>query len=884
MASPPAVLTQPWPLTGRHEDLEAILAALEDGCRASFVMGDAGTGKTRLAREVLRRAEVDGRIVAGATATESASSTPLGALAHLVPSGAVDSPPTIFAATQQAIQARTGGSALVLHVDDAHHLDPSSASLLVALAESGAVQLVVTMRPGHRVPDALASLRAGDGVTTTTRGSLDPVAIDTLLHRVLGGPLDGIAEAQLLHTSGGNPLYLRELVLGAVADGILSEVAGVWRLKGSFPASEALGDRVLGRVSELGDDARAALELVAVAEPIGLDLLETLVDAPLLEVLEDRALIRVEPDRRRNQVRLAHPVYGEILRSSIGRLRQRRLSRSLVDAVSATGARRAEDPARLVRWQIDAGITPDLDVVMAGARLARHHQDWSTAALLTGAAVAAGQLEAAAMLVEARYALGEFEEADEVAAEALARRAELSDEALVLLHRSLSAGLYFNRGDTDAAIALSGSLLDELRDPHQRELLTFIHAGNLSWAGRIRESVALVGDLIASDRDVVAAQAAIVLEFEGVLCGPLGRALELADEWFPRHLVLEDLGSTTGPGFHMVLKAAALTHMGRLDEARALATAGYEASVAGRVLNGQLWFAVNLGRIELLAGDAVTAERWYREQVALCRSSSWRRSITIALSGLAIALAQQGDAAGAAAAIAERDASGFAFVESFAIDAARGTAWARSAAGDPAGARAALAEAIEVAEAAGMTAVAAIGRLDALRLGDTAQAAGLSAAADVVDSPLISLAARWTASPNDAAVLEEVGTGLESLGALVIAAEAFARAVDAHKRSGEQRRAAAAQQRADELLRRCRGAAPSPALAAVDAVVPLTAREREIALLVADGLSSKEVAERLFLSSRTVSNHLQNAYAKLGISKRTELAAALGRAGDGGAA
>ena len=44
----------------------------------------------------------------------------------------------------------------------------------------------------------------------------------------------------------------------------------------------------------------------------------------------------------------------------------------------------------------------------------------------------------------------------------------------------------------------------------------------------------------------------------------------------------------------------------------------------------------------------------------------------------------------------------------------------------------------------------------------------------MVDSPLISLAARWAASPNDAAVLEEVGTGLESLGALVIAAEAFA--------------------------------------------------------------------------------------------------------------
>ena len=65
----------------------------------------------------------------------------------------------------------------------------------------------------------------------------------------------------------------------------------------------------------------------------------------------------------------------------------------------------------------------------------------------------------------------------------------------------------------------------------------------------------------------------------------------------------------------------------------------------------------------------------------------------------------------------------------------------------------------------------------------------------------------------------------------------------------------------------------------VDSVVPLTAREREIALLVAGGLATKEVAERLFLSARTVSNHLQNAYTKLGVSRRTELAEALGRAG-----
>jgi DNA-binding CsgD family transcriptional regulator len=111
----------------------------------------------------------------------------------------------------------------------------------------------------------------------------------------------------------------------------------------------------------------------------------------------------------------------------------------------------------------------------------------------------------------------------------------------------------------------------------------------------------------------------------------------------------------------------------------------------------------------------------------------------------------------------------------------------------------------------------------------------------------------------------------------MFAAEAFTAAATAWRKAGEQRRAAADEHRAAELART--HGTSTPALTTTDSVVPLTAREREIALLVAEGLSSKEVAERLFLSARTVSNHLQNAYAKLGITKRAELATALTRLG-----
>jgi DNA-binding CsgD family transcriptional regulator len=67
----------------------------------------------------------------------------------------------------------------------------------------------------------------------------------------------------------------------------------------------------------------------------------------------------------------------------------------------------------------------------------------------------------------------------------------------------------------------------------------------------------------------------------------------------------------------------------------------------------------------------------------------------------------------------------------------------------------------------------------------------------------------------------------------------------------------------------------TPALVTTDAPVPLTAREREVCTLAAAGVSSPEIAAKLYLSVRTVNNHLQRAYTKLGVTNRRELAGAL---------
>ena len=153
-----AALVDPWPLTGRHEALEAVVDALADGAPVVFVLGAAGTGKTRLAAEAMRRLDSDGWVVSRATATAAARAIPLGAVAHLVPSPVDDRPQEVFNATRRSIEDGAAGRPVALAVDDAQHLDATSATLLVGLVQAGVVRLVATLRSGERAPDAVGAL------------------------------------------------------------------------------------------------------------------------------------------------------------------------------------------------------------------------------------------------------------------------------------------------------------------------------------------------------------------------------------------------------------------------------------------------------------------------------------------------------------------------------------------------------------------------------------------------------------------------------------------------------------------------------------------------------------------------------------------------------
>jgi ATP/maltotriose-dependent transcriptional regulator MalT len=86
--------------------------------------------------------------------------------------------------------------------------------------------------------------------------------------------------------------------------------------------------------------------------------------------------------------------------------------------------------------------------------------------------------------------------------------------------------------------------------------------------------------------------------------------------------------------------------------------------------------------------------------------------------------------------------------------------------------------------------------------------------------------------------------------------------------------------RAVALKDKCEAAATSgPARRSVSD--PLTAREREIASLIADGLSNREIAEKLVISELTVDVHVKHILGKLGFRSRAQVAGWVARQGHG---
>jgi DNA-binding CsgD family transcriptional regulator len=286
------------------------------------------------------------------------------------------------------------------------------------------------------------------------------------------------------------------------------------------------------------------------------------------------------------------------------------------------------------------------------------------------------------------------------------------------------------------------------------------------------------------------------------------------------------------------------------------------------------------GRTELLSGHPGSARRWFAEAVAQARAKHQARPLRPALHGLAVSAAQLGDLVTAGQAIT--GAQGCPPMGSSAELDSLASAWLHAASGDQAAAREVLAEGAARERACSRFAPEAVLLTDIARLGGAAEVAGrLAELAEICDGPFASARAGLAAAlaASDPELLLSVAAGLEAIGADLMAAEAASAAAAAYDRAGDRRKAAAAATAAAACSARCEGAR-TPLLAA-QAAAPLTARQRDIAALAAAGTPSKDIAAALHLSVRTVENHLQGVYAKLGVTTRRELATALDMTGAG---
>ncbi len=861
------------PLVGRDELIARVVSLLDGGSRGVVLVGVGGVGKSRLAAEIVRLGVDRSYHAMSTVGTQAAAAIPLGALSHLLPDLGSTSG-NILAEAQAALAGEAGGRPLLLAVDDAHLLDDHSAALILQLAMGMPSFVVVTVRSGQPVPDAITTLWKDGLAERIEVDRLDGDSMDRLAAQVLDGPLDPGLLAVVRDRARGNALVARELCLAGRDEGSIRLVDGRWTLAASLGVPALIADVVATRIGSLEPGERWAIDLLAQAEPIGWRLAEQLVGLPALLELERRGLVALRQDGRRREIWLSHPMYAEALRSMAGGMLTASIKTQLAAATTATGMRRRSDLLRVATWQLEAG-SGDADLLRRAAGETYRAADMvGTARLAAGAWDIRPAADSGLLLATALAYTGAYAEADAIfsAAAGLAVDDATLTRIAVVHAAILSAGM----GQPGVAIELLADVEQRVDGRGERAMLRGQRAHLLALGGQPRAALDLVEPLLAAYADgpvfVTAAMAGVIaLELEGAY-EPL---VALADRALPETRRLWAAGLVSIPPEMLELERfGARVSMGILDEPPDVAGDG--SSRDGSIL-------VNRPVAMLAALHAATAlvHRGRPRSAAAAIEAVGPVAADLlaapAAALLSVCAALTGDAAAAASALTRAESwrrPGSVF-DPF-VDGAR--IWTRVAEGQPELARRLAADALEASLEAGRWGPA-LGLAHTLaRIGGLeAAVAGADRIGDRVDGAfaVVRRAHISALAAGDRSGLEAAAERFAAMGAELLSAEAGLEAARAARRDGEARRATALARAAAERAARCEGArTPSIVMPEVE-LTPLSRRELEVAELAARGLSSEAIADRLFLSVRTVDNHLGHVYQKLGLSSRSELRGAM---------
>lgn len=849
---------------GRDHPLRVLLDSCDGGRNGgALIAGPAGIGKTRLLDEALtildrRSLHVERFVASAATRT-----VPFGPLVSLLPRGGGDRT-QLHASVRVELRRRAAGRPTVVAVDDAHLLDPASKACVVDLVHHGEIAVLLTVRNDEGLPSDLVHLWTSEALV---RVDLEPLTTDEtveLTEVLLDGPVATGLGAQMYELSGGVPLLARELLIDARALGSVDRRDGIWKLLGPMRSGARLQELVAARLALLEHGPAELFEMIALGEPLDVDLLSTDEHSDL-DTLERLGLVTLELSDQRWFARVDHPLLGEALVRGLPTRRRVDVVRSLATRMVQAGCPGRGDALRAARWLAETGDSLDPDI-----------------------AVRAGHEALAAL---------ELELAVDLATHAVDDRV-FDAHLLIGEARRLQA----RAGEAETSLAIAADLAtddeDRVRIAMWRSTLLAHHAG------RPADAIRLLEDTAASVSDPV--RALELVSEASFLAGLLGRfddAVRTNRAILARNDVDDDTVWTAG--INLLYSQTMLGQLDGVDDHVARALSMVERVETVRPEGVDLLWALRTG-IAIQRGDLAEGEREILDHIAGCEARGTIFGLTAAILQQLLLLRGSPELLPLAErALRDLDASDPYAVRPIALAC---TALSHASVGDIDAARDHL-ERIPPDAVDDVRAAPFIGRADAVVTAhdDPEKGAALAATSgrrsveqlhttfgvlalyeaammgtpDLVADDIAAatstatgrmfttmtrhVAALVAAAPDE---LEAVGAAFAQMGARPLASTAFADAARRHTEPMVRHRAAA------RSLQWGRAAWPMvPARLEIDGAV--SARELEVAHEAADGRTSREIGERLFLSIRTVDNHLHRVYAKLGVSTRSELATVL---------
>ncbi|WP_300386239.1 LuxR family transcriptional regulator [uncultured Nocardioides sp.] len=842
------------PTFGRDEELQWLRTHALEG-RAVLVTGAAGVGRTHLlgalAEQLARAGAPVGRISGG----DGASAVPFAPFAPLVvehlphPAGQQVPDLEVFG----RLPGRLVATGHVLVIDDLHLLDTASQILVAHLARAGLT--LVASAPGRgTLPSALRD--EVDGATgrrwsILALESLTDDSVLALAAEEAGDELAAPAGAFVVTHAEGNPRVATELVRGCEV-----RLTSYGAELGDLEVSPVLDELVDARLEQVGDEARRALDLLATAGRAPRDLggsaaVDELAEAGLVEVddttVRPADLLVARVRRARLTPRARRAAARDVAEAMASRrewshveclMRQRAglpvdAARRLQAAERAAAAHRPEDVVELLRPVVDEVVSPHVDLMLGSALSALEHTD---------------------------------------EAEPLLERAAAGPEVPTRVRAGQELGLLHavRRMDPAAAVVRVEKVADTVPDPEARLPL---EVDLVKWRLMAGQPPAALPDVPDPSDHVARANSALL----GAMVAALDGEPEVARREVAIGLLAAAATDAVPPHTGDLLRLSAYladSFDGRLTDAerRAQALRRRAARTAHPSL-GMWEYAVaemslhagQFRRARVLASRAVRHLAW--------RDFTGLRPSATAL--LAAAVARQGRPSRAAALLEELPPDATADVK-VALHVARVEAEQLARTGDATAGADRLAEVAmrAIAESHRHLGLLALDESLILSPGHPRAPARLEVLASAEDlTPVLHLLTERARAllARDADRLVSCAEQLLDLGLVGRAAHAFTAASDLLQESGRRDGSARAHRRAVLLMTETRGAAwPLPSPPPV-----LSAREFDVARLAASRLRSKEIAEQVGLSVRTVDNHLARVYRKLGIAGRDELAEAL---------